>query len=554
MQLPSYLVRNRLGIYYLRVVIPRAWRLSYPVLPREIRRSLHTRNPRLAKTAARRFAAAYDLFLQSKTMETAMRYDNEASQWLIGKAADGRLQVTRQPGDDPNDLSVIIHAMMENGRVPLEVLENPFQRATFVPSAREIRETRTLLRQQGNDGRGEWLSDAILRYKQDMELEERWASASTWPGAYEPALRHFREIIAPDETTAEKRTVVINGKTARIFDIPVADIDATHIRQFKSVMSVWPKGFGQGTRGTAKGVLTAKDALAMTHLPRQSAQNAIKKCEVVKAFLRWAYIDGCIPEGDRFAGILPSKQRKKNGEGKHGYLRFTDAELHILFESVDYRDNLFKTAAQYWIPLIGLYTGARINEIAQMDVADIVVSEEGIRCFHITDTEDEDEHDGELYSPEVSREDFRKSVKTDAARRLVPIHPKLIEIGLDLYLEYVKSLGHKRLFPELTYEPKSGYGRIPSRTFREYTKRYGVYRERKKVFHSFRSTLNGILQKKGMTLEHRSRLIGHATKSVNDQHYGGETPLQQIAEQLARVDYGIDHPKYWVPKDLPTLG
>ena len=551
MQLPAYIVRNRLGIFYLRVVIPRSWRLSYPDLPCEIRRSLRTRDPRKARTAARQFAAAYDRFLQSRQVEEAMQYDSQTGQWLLAKTPDGKLQVTRQDGDDPNDLAVIIRTMMETGQVPLEVVNNPLQRATFLPSEHDVKATRTLLRQQGNDGHGEWLSDAILRYKQDMELEERWRDASTWPNAYAPTLRDFRELIAPDETTAEKRAVIVNGKSVRIFDIPVADIDAGHIRAFKAAMAIWPKGFGQGVRGAGKDSVTAKDALSMTHLKRQSSGNAIKKFEVVKAFLRWAHTDGCIPDGERFATILPSKQRKR--KGKRGYLPFNGAELHTLFESVEYRDNLFRTGAQYWIPLIGLYTGARINEIAQMYVVDIVVSEEGIRCFHIIDTEDEDERDGELDDAPPRWEEAVKTVKTEAARRLVPIHPKLIEIGLDLYIDHIKSLGHTRLFPELTYEPKSGYGRIPSRTFREYTKRYGVYRERKKVFHSFRSTLNGTLQKNGMELERRDRLFGHAPKSVNDIHYGGETALPIIAAELARVDFGMDHPKYWVPKELPPL-
>jgi hypothetical protein len=204
MPLPAYLVRNRLGIFYLRVVLPRAVRLSYPALPREIRRSLRTHDPQVARTAARRFAAAYDLFLQSTRMEEAMRYDSETSQWLIGKTADGRLQIIRQAGDDPNNLAVIIRTMIE---------------------------------------------------------------------------RHFREIIAPDEKTAEKRTVVIDGKTVRIFDIPVADIGAEQIRAFKAAMANWPKGFGQGARGDAKDPLTAKDAVTMTHLKRQSAGNAIKSAK-----------------------------------------------------------------------------------------------------------------------------------------------------------------------------------------------------------------------------------------------------------------------------------
>jgi integrase len=399
-----------------------------------------------------------------------------------------------------------------------------------------------------------------------MEVQGNWQDESTWPSSYEPALRHFREIIAPEESEVPKRDVIVDGQKRTIYDIPVREIEDTHIRAFKAAMSAWPKGFGQGARGDAKHERTAKDALSASHLPRQSPGNAVKKCEVVKAFLRWAERDGCIREGERFARILPNKPRNKEGKkNKRSYEPFTLNELRRLFESVEYQNPVNKTGPQYWIPLIGLYTGARINEIAQLNLADIKVSEEGIRCFHITDTEDEDECDGELDSVGQKDEgaseesgafrsrddDKRKSLKSNAAKRMVPIHPKLVEIGLDDYINYVGQRGATRLFPDLSFEPKSGYGRLPSRHFREFTQRIGVYKERKKVFHSFRSTLNGFIQGKGMHEEHRSRLIGHATKTVNDRHYGGQTPLQLIAEQLFKIDFGINHPKYVVPTVAP---
>jgi integrase len=37
---------------------------------------------------------------------------------------------------------------------------------------------------------------------------------------------------------------------------------------------------------------------------------------------------------------------------------------------------------RFWIPLIGLYSGMRLNEICQMDVADIQTIE-GITCFQV---------------------------------------------------------------------------------------------------------------------------------------------------------------------------
>lgn len=514
MRLPSYLLRNRLGVFCLRVVLPRALHAGCPTLPREVRRSLGTRDGRHARACAVQFAACYQALLAQ----------HEAS----------------CPGVSENLARLVdsIRTLMANTAARNAA---PATRPA-TPAFRELRERPVLheLPAASPAADSEWLSEAIERYRDDMRLEERWRDEQTWYSAYAPTLRYFREIIAPD---TPKRVARRDGREETMFDLPVGDLGEHHLRQFKAAMGKWPKGFGQGARGSHKQALSAKDALQMTHLPPQSAGNALKKFEIVKAFLRWAHKDGCIREGDRYARILPSKTR--NGDSKRGYLPFTAAELRVLFESADYRENRFLTAAQYWIPLLGLYTGARINELAQLDIDDLITTDDGIRCFRIHDAPGSPDDQRDAASAPMNF--ARKTIKTASARRLVPIHPALLSIGLDRYVAWVAASGSKRLFPTLSYEEKSGYGRHPSRHFREYTQRLGLYVSRKKVFHSLRSTLNGELQKNGMEEERRCRLLGHATKSVNDRHYGGQTALHVIALELSRVDFGIAHPRYQEP-------
>ncbi|MCQ8119949.1 hypothetical protein [Methylomonas rosea] len=101
-------------------------------------------------------------------------------------------------------------------------------------------------------------------------------------------------------------------------------------------------------------------------------------------------------------------------------------------------------AAHYcWLPLIGLYTGARINEICQLNPAEDIKQDSatGIHYFHFTDE-----------SP--SAEGVDKSIKTNSSRRVVPIHSKLIDLGFLDYVERVKTAGHKIIFP--AWEPRNG--------------------------------------------------------------------------------------------------
>src|SRR6202007_280907 len=96
-----------------------------------------------------------------------------------------------------------------------------------------------------------------------------------------------------------------------------------------------------------------------------------------------------------------------------------------------------KKPHQKWGVLIAFYTGARLNEIAQLQTDDIV-QQNGIWCFSFSD------------SGETQR------LKNKSSRRVIPIHSKLIELG---FLNYVKKIGKGRLFPELSFHPKDGYGR-----------------------------------------------------------------------------------------------
>lgn len=63
-----------------------------------------------------------------------------------------------------------------------------------------------------------------------------------------------------------------------------------------------------------------------------------------------------------------------------------------------------------WIPIIAMYTGARREEICSLVPADIK-NIDGIWCFDINEQND-------------------RHIKTEAGKRIVPIHPKLLELGL----------------------------------------------------------------------------------------------------------------------------
>src|SRR4029453_4449371 len=123
------------------------------------------------------------------------------------------------------------------------------------------------------------------------------------------------------------------------------------------------------------------------------------------------------------------------------------------------------TAADYWLPWLGLYTAARLEELGQLRTGD-VKHENDVDYFAI------EPGDG-------------KRVKTKSSRRCVPIHPELIKLGFLGFVDGQRRAGGARLFPELK---ATSYGSVTagwSKFWSRHTRALGVGDPRK-VFHSFR--------------------------------------------------------------------
>ncbi|WP_123812188.1 site-specific integrase [Ottowia oryzae] len=130
---------------------------------------------------------------------------------------------------------------------------------------------------------------------------------------------------------------------------------------------------------------------------------------------------------------------------------------------------------EYWLPLLALYAGLRIEEAAQLHLEDLSC-EDGIWFFDIN-----------------SRRE--KSLKNDNAAREIPVHPELIRLGLLKYREALRDSGYVRLFPELTYESASGYSGTASNKFTKMFAALGWPRDGTVVFHCFRHNANNAILK-----------------------------------------------------------
>jgi integrase len=178
---------------------------------------------------------------------------------------------------------------------------------------------------------------------------------------------------------------------------------------------------------------------------------------------------------------------------------FTIDELTRIFGAAEHAQRRYRTAYSYWLPIMGLLTGARLNELCQLHLSDFEVVG-GIHCINIRDAED------------------GQRVKNKSARRLVPIHDKLIEVGLVRYVERLRAQSHNRFFPTLELT-EDGYGKMPSRWFGRFKERCGIMEKHTKVFHSFRHTFISTLLNSDVPETAIAPIVGHEGMLVTSQIY-----------------------------------
>lgn len=242
-------------------------------------------------------------------------------------------------------------------------------------------------------------------------------------------------------------------------------------------------------------------------------------------------------------GVQYTGGRRKS---EYGQRAFTPTELKRLFEGAEMaafaKDP--DQAHKFWLPHLGLFTGARVNELCQLNPQTDVRRDEvsGIWFLDVTDESGAD--DG-----------VRKSVKTAGSRRKIPIHSTLIELGLLEYVTRVKAQGAQRLLPGFPVR-KAGVSAEARKWFGQFLGRIGLRDQSAGAqivgMHAFRHTF--LARAAELEVVNASALTGHVSnisgvqavqggqvqeeKSAVVRRYEGELPVHKKREILERMHFG----------------
>ncbi len=299
-------------------------------------------------------------------------------------------------------------------------------------------------------------------------------------------------------------------------DMYIQDVAREDMRRLRETLKMLPPNRSRKKEYRDK---TIAQLIKQKHSQVLSVKTINIVVEAISSLFEW-----CIRE--KILDFNPAKKLQVKDDRLEIDLRepFSEEDLLKIFSHPIFSQKKFKNPAYYWVPIIALYTGMRLEEICQLYCADIYQIDD----IFVFDVNDKPNSNG-------GRD---KRLKTKNAQRIIPMHKKLIDLG---FINYKKSIekGHERLFPSLN---KNGsvtkYGKQPGKVFSKIVSDCGV--TGKKSFHSFRHTFSNFFKQKMMHNDMFRELYGHSIEQLAGRQYGSRFNVSQCYEMMiSQINFNL---------------
>ena len=504
---PSYVTKNRLGIYIFQYKIPEYFRRVNPSLGWTVRKSLHTRNKRKAIQEAKILSIMMD--------ELAKQYFNDATSFA--KAVK-----LLQEYKDAQNLHPTWQQFEEHFLIDFDDYESHLLEQII-----SYRKARLLIQPSSS------LSPDIAEEAQDRLLEaiknQHTAHIKSIPitDAFEKFLQTTSRaknwkggINGPNANAYRKDQFAIFH--ALVDDISTGELTKQHSSLYLNAVLRLPGNRVKKYPEHPIQQLIEMDIPAEELLSQRSREKYLQR---LSTFLQWLQNHDYAVSGINIplqGAVKPETTLSESDERPE----YTCQELTKLFNSEHYKHGLHKFPHEFWVPLIGLFSGARQNEICQLYIDDVYQEKEtGIWVFDIN---------------QDKSEETNKSIKKGMHARLVPIHPKLIDLGFIEFYETIKKMKHKRVFMELKYKGhKNKFADKFQRWYNNtYTNKNNCNITSKATFHSLRHKFINELERLDIPLHRISAMVGQKPDGgVTVRRYIKPIDLQERHKLIKKLNY-----------------
>lgn len=239
------------------------------------------------------------------------------------------------------------------------------------------------------------------------------------------------------------------------------------------------------------------------------------------AVFKWAMRNDLIKKNMTEGLELKAPQRKAS-EARNAFS--TEQVEQLMAAAKAYSQKSSGKPYHYYVTALAAITGARLNEVAQLQVKDVKVTEAGTVYIHINE-------DGSSLPG--------KSIKNAHSDRCVPLVDGAYGFVLSDFMSLIEARRNANGNDAMVFDSlrlmKNGYGEQVSKWFNRtllpkvLTARGGL------AFHSFRHTVATQLKQRGVELAYAQAIMGHSSGSITYDRYAKEVEVDRLVNVMAGV-------------------
>lgn len=377
---PSYLTKNRLGIYLFQIRVPIKLRLNKSLF----RKSLQTRDRSEALKKSMRLKCMFDdlvnrYFDSTEEFAAGMKllalYETKADHTEWNKVESFLMQL--EPDEDALLERAISYKKFKIDSRPTSSITEAFA---------ELSDKIEIIAEHYSKPESKPLSSLVDEFIKERQSKWDTKNIKKNTKSLKPKLDLFVEVVG---------------------DIDSAQLQIKHSVLFKNALLSMPKNRRKGIyKELTINEITSLDIPKHERMANETLKSYFGR---ISTFLTW------LARNNYSVSNLSEPFIDVTAKSKADYEQrppFNDDELTRLFNSKQYIQGSHKQASHYWVPLLALFTGARQNELCQLYKCDIYQEQKtGIWVIDINEKADD------------------KSLKKSHHARLVPIHKQLILLG-----------------------------------------------------------------------------------------------------------------------------
>ena len=331
----------------------------------------------------------------------------------------------------------------------------------------------------------------------------------------------------PDKTVVQVEKAIRRFEEATGASLPASAITKAHALEFKRLMLKMPRCLADNLRALPLPALVARFE-ERGEVQRISPDTVRKDIGLLASIMAWGVAHEKVA-ANPFQGIKPVGGKSVGKDKKR--VRFSEDDLCRIFSAPVFTGRasrrdwaapgpLIIRDEQFWLPLLGLCTGARLEELGQSKMSDIKRTD-GVWYIDINT---------------IEGGGAAKRVKTASSLRVVPLHPLLLRLGFLRYVWRLRRAGETQLFPGLEPDRFGSYTQAFSKWFARFLDRLDISDPRK-TFHSLRHGFKTACRAARIAEDVHDALTGHSNGGVG-RDYGDEGGLLFLHQEISRISFG----------------